>query len=226
MSEDKKLTEQESLQLITEMIRKAKGHYQESGTGPILWGTVIAIAGFTSFAELYWDFSIGFDIWWIVLFAFVPQIIISIRESREKKKVVPYGEDYLNAIWLVFGISVFMLTFYFNVIPGASAKLMASEHQELYVKNIQTGELKPQRPFVLSAQSLLLLLYAMPTLATGIVKRFKPMLFAGIICYGLFIISCFIGVTWDLLLNGIAGVINWLIPGLILRNRYKKRMSS
>ncbi|NCI45485.1 hypothetical protein [Sediminibacterium soli] len=224
MAEEKQMTEQESLQLITEMINKAKGHYQESGTGPILWGTVVGIAGLVSFAEHYWHFSIGFDIWWIVFLAFIPQIVISVREGKQKKTVA-YQEAYLNTIWLVFGISIFMLTFYFNVIPGASERLMAGDNQQVWIKNTATGELKQSRPFILSAQSLLLLLYAMPTLATGIAQRFKPMVIAGIVCYGMFILSCFLSSTWDLLLNGVAGILNWLIPGLILRARYLKGKS-
>jgi len=114
MEEEKKLTEQESLQLITEMIHKARSSFHESGTGSILWGTVVGIAGLTSFAEQYWHFNIGFDIWLIVLAAFIPQIIISIREGRNRK-VVAYEETFMNAIWLVFGISIFMLIFYLNI---------------------------------------------------------------------------------------------------------------
>lgn len=220
MTEEKKMSEQESLELITSMINKAKGQYHESGTGPILWGTVVGIAGLTSFAERYWNFRLGCDIWWIVLLAFIPQIVISIREGRQKKAVA-YSEAYLNSIWLVFGVSVFMLTFYFNVIPGASEHLMAAENESLWIKDLRTGELRQARPFVLSAQSLLLLLYAMPTLATGVAQKFRPMVIAGVLCYGFFIASCFLPNTYDLLLNGIAGICNWLIPGLILRNRYK-----
>jgi hypothetical protein len=221
MPEEKQMTEQESLQLITDMISKAKGHYHESGTGPILWGTVVGIAGLTSFAEKYWGFSIGFDIWWIVLAAFIPQIVISIREGKQKKSVA-HHEVYLNTIWLVYGISVFMLIFYINVIPQASYHLMESEGQHLLLQDIHTGSSSQIQPFVPSRQSLLLLLYAMPTLATGIAQKFRPMLVAGIICYIFFVISCFTGTTWDLLLNGLAGIINWLIPGLILRRRYLK----
>jgi hypothetical protein len=221
MPEEKKMTEQESLQLITEMISKAKGHYQESGTGPILWGTVVGIAGLTSFAERYWNFNIGFDIWWIVLAAFIPQIIISIREGKQKKSVA-YHEVYLNTIWLVYGISIFMLIFYLNVIPEASNQLLENDGQQLLLKDMHKGTASPIWPFVPSGQSLLLLIYAMPTLATGIAQKFRPMTIAGIICYLFFIISCFTGTTWDLLLNGLAGIINWLIPGLILRRRYLK----
>jgi thiamine transporter ThiT len=221
MPEEKQLTEQESLRLITEMINKAKNSYHERGTSSILWGIAVAIAGLISFAERYWDFSIGFDIWLIVLAAFIPQIFISIREGK-KRKAVSYQEQYLDAIWLVFGVSIFMLTFYLNVIPGVSDRFYAAEGTELLSKNLATGETKHFTPHTLSSSSLLLLLYAMPTLATGIAQKFKPMVIGGILCYCFFITSCFTSTAYDLLLNGLAGIVNWLIPGLILRNRYLK----
>lgn len=221
MSEEKQLTEQESLKLITEMIGKAKNTYHESGAGSMVWGTVVGIAGLVSFAQRYWDFSIGFDIWLIVLAAFIPQLVISIREGK-KRKSVSYEETYVDTIWLVFGISIFMLVFYMNVIPSVSDRLIAAEGGELLYKDLKTGAVKHYTPSVFSGNSLLLLLYAMPTLATGIGTKFTPMTVGGILCYVYFIISCFTPVMYDLLLNGIAGITNWLIPGLILWNRYKK----
>ena len=221
MAEDKELTEQESLQLITEMIHKAKSSFHDSGTGAILWGTVVGIAGLMSFAERYWNFSIGFDIWLIVLAAFIPQIIISIRERRNRK-VVAYEESSMNAIWLVFGISIFMFNIFANIVPGITDKILASEGQELLLQNLKTGETAHYIPSVISGYSLLLLLFAMPTLATGLARKFQPMITGGVLCYLYFIISCFTNTTYDLLLSGIAGITCWLIPGLVLRNRYLK----
>jgi formate-dependent nitrite reductase membrane component NrfD len=219
MAEEKKLTEEESLRLITEMIHTAKNSFRESGTDAILWGSAVAIAGLLSFAQRYWNFSIGFDIWLIVLAAFIPQIIISIRESK-KRKAVSHRDSYMDAIWLVFGLSIFMLTFYLNTVPGIAENLLRSEGKELWIKNMSTGAMEHYTPTPLSGYSLLLLLYAMPTLATGIADNFKPMIIGGILCYIYFIISCFTPATYDLLLNGLAGLTNWLIPGLIIRSAY------
>ncbi|MES2328483.1 MAG: hypothetical protein V4539_02705 [Bacteroidota bacterium] len=221
MEKDKKLTEQESLELITEMIHKVKNTYHESGTGAILWGTAVGIAGLMSFAQRQWNFSIGFDIWLIVLVAFIPQIYISIREGKNRK-VVSYQEAYMDAVWLVFGLSIFMLTFYLNVISGVTDNFMKQDDSELLLRNLTTGETRHYIPSVLSGYSLLLLLFAMPTLTTGIGQKFKPMIVGGILCYVYFIISCFTQTKYDLLMNGIAGITNWLIPGLILRDRYLK----
>ena len=189
---DQKLTEQESLQIITEMIQKVKPRLHTGGTSAILWGTAVAIAGLVSFAQLHWHFYIGFDIWLLVLAALIPQIFITLREKRGKK-VTNYQEDALNGIWTAYGIGIFALVFYLRVIPA-----------------------------VPSRGSLLLILYGIPTLATGIAMKFRPMLIGSILCYLFFIASCYLSAEFDWLFNGLAAIANWLIPGLILRHRQLK----
>ena len=211
--EEKQLTEKESLQLITEMIQKAKANIHERGTSAIMWGTVTGIAGLVSFFEKYFNFSIGFDIWLIVFAAIIPQIFISIRENKERK-VVTHTERAIDAIWIVYGISIGCLIFFINVVPGVSAKFFAAEHGEAALQHFPR--------YIFSAGSIFLILYAIPTLATGIISGFRPMLLGGIICYLFFVVSCYTSGTWDMLLMGLAGIINWLIPGFILRSRYLK----
>ena len=219
--EEQTLTERESLQIITEMIQKVKPNVHTNGISAILWGTVVGIAGLVSFAEMQWDFDIHFDIWWIVLAALVPQVFLTIRE-RKNRKVVGYQEAAINAVWLVYGISIFALLFYFNVVQGATEKLLAAGGKEWLVKDLHTGTVQHLHPFVLSQSSLLLILYAIPTLVTGIAVKFKPMLAGAILCYIFFIISCFTSAMYDYLLNGLAGIACWLIPGIILYRRSLK----
>ncbi len=222
MAEEKKLTEQESLQLITEMIHKVKSSFHESGTSAILWGSIIGFCGLFSFLQFQFQFSTGwFDVWLLTFIAILPQIIISIRETRQKR-ILTYEETAMNAIWLVFGISIFALTFYNNAVPKITESFYAKEGIELLQKNIATGEITTFHPFVLSISSVYLILYAVPTLATGLARKFKPMTFGGIICYLFFIISCFTTYKYDMLLHSLAGIFCWLIPGLILRRNYLK----
>jgi hypothetical protein len=221
MEEQPQLSEKESLDLIAKMIQKARGSFHENGTSAILWGSVVAIAGLVNFAEEYWHFYIGFDIWLIVLAALIPQIFISVKERRSRQ-AVPHDASFMNAIWLVYGISIFALLFYLNVIPRATDALLSKSGNELLIRNTDTGTVQHFTPYVFSHFSLLLILYAIPTLTTGIAMKFRPMLIGGILCYIFFIASCFTGTMWDMLLNAMAGIFNWLIPGLILRSRYLK----
>jgi hypothetical protein len=218
MEEEKPLSQQESLQLITEMIEKAKHHFHESGISAILWGSVVGIAGLVSFAEMHWNFYIGFDIWLLVLAAIIPQVFIGIKESRQRK-VVTHTEAAVDAAWLAYGISMFALIFYFNIVPNVTDKLLVQQGTQLLQAGAD-GSTKPFHYFIPSYGSLLLLLYAIPTLATGIAHQFSAMFWAAILCYVFFIISCFTSNAYDMLLNGLAGIFNWLIPGLIVRRTY------
>ncbi|MES2881509.1 MAG: hypothetical protein V4676_05125 [Bacteroidota bacterium] len=215
--EEKQISEQESLRLITEMINKAKTGFHESGSSAILWGSVIAFCGLISFAQLTWNFSVGFDVWLLTLFAFIPQAYITIAE-RKNKRVVSHIEQAMNAIWIVYAISIFALVFYFNTVPAATDKLLAAEGVSLS-KTTADGTTAAFKYLIPSSGSLLLLLYAIPTLATGIACKFKPMTIAAVLCYAFFIISCFVPTAYDMLLNGAAGIFNWLLPGIILRRR-------
>ena len=187
--EDKNISEQESLQIISEMIQKAKSGFHSNGISAILWGTTIAICGLLSFAQLYWNFRIGFDIWYLTILALIPQVIMSVRNSRNRK-VITYIESSLNAIWTVYVISIFALVFYLNVAGVVS-----------------------------HYNALFLLIYAIPTLATGFLCNYKPMIFGAILCYLFFVLACYTSLTYGLLLNGLAGIFNWLIPGIILRRK-------
>ena len=78
MLEEKKLTEQESLELISAMIQKVKNSYHDTGVGSLMWGTVVFIASFVSFLRYRYNFTIGFDIWLIFLLAIVTQVYLSL----------------------------------------------------------------------------------------------------------------------------------------------------
>lgn len=220
MENEKVLTGDESLQLITEMISKARRSYHENGSSAILWGSVVAVCGFVMFVELYFNFYIGFDIWLLTLAAFIPQIFISINERRNRQ-VISHTEAAMNNIWVVYAISMFALVFYFNVVPGITDRFLASEGTKVVVTK-PDGSASNFHYNVPSVGSLLILMYAIPTFATALAYKFKPMIYGSVLCYAFFILSCFTSSAFDMLLNGLAGIFNWLIPGLILRRRFKK----
>ncbi|HMP93461.1 MAG TPA: hypothetical protein PKD90_11350, partial [Phnomibacter sp.] len=100
---------------------------------------------------------------------------------------------------------------------------LAAEGITLYKHHRYQEVPTPFKPYVPSISSLLILIYGFPTMVTGIVLRFKPMIIGGAVCSLLFILSLFTNNTWDNLLNGLAGIFNWLIPGLILQRKYQRK---
>lgn len=110
-STEKNLSEKESLQLITEMIGKAKSSYHSNGTSAILWGAVIFFCSVFNFIQLQFDLPINFDIWWLMFIALIPQLIWVLR-NRKKKSFVSYEETSLSFVWWAFGAAILMMMFF------------------------------------------------------------------------------------------------------------------
>ncbi len=209
------MTEKESLELISKMINKAQNRYHDSGIGPILWGAVISICSLVTYFKIRYQFSLPFDIWLLTLVAIVPQIFIAIRENRINK-AKGYDDDILDTVWMVFGVSIFLLIF-------INANIAKTLQPVFEVYNSKSG-LPPSPNFSSFATSFFLLLYGIPTIITGTCRKMKPMLYGGVICWICCVISVFTNIEWDMLLTAIAAIAAWLIPGIIIRRQFKKSL--
>lgn len=185
---ENKLTENESLKLITEMIGKAKSSYHSNGTSAIMWGIVIFFCGLFDFFQKQFQFDIGFDIWLLMFLALIPQFYMMIKNAK-KKNFVSYEETTMSYVWWAFGVTILML-------------------------NLFNGYYTP-----LHSESLFLMLFGLPTFITGGMFRFKPMIYGGIICWVLFVISLFTDLKINMLLMALAALSAWVIPGIILRKK-------
>jgi len=112
---EKELTEKESLELITTMIKKAKNAFYDTGVSAIMWGAVIAFCALERLAELQFGYRLPFDIYLLTFVAIIPQVFISIREKKERT-VTSYDDVYMDYIWLAFGICIFLMIFIVNVL--------------------------------------------------------------------------------------------------------------
>ena len=97
------------------MIYKAKNSYHESGTSALLWGSIIMFCSAVSFANTFWRIGGLNAVWLLTFIALVPQIIISVRESKTQK-FKSHTDDAMAGIWISFGIGIFLFSFYTNVV--------------------------------------------------------------------------------------------------------------
>ena len=111
---EKQVTEKESLDLITQMINKAKDSCHSTGIAAIMWGMVIAVCSLVKLSEIQFGYRLPFDIYLLTLVAIIPQIYFSIKEKRERK-IKTYGDDFMDYLWLAFGICIFLLVIITNV---------------------------------------------------------------------------------------------------------------
>ena len=79
-------SEQESLQLITQMINKAKSDFVETGISALMWGSIVTFCALVQFASYYINIPWAGGVWMLTFFAVIPQIIISIRERKRSLK--------------------------------------------------------------------------------------------------------------------------------------------
>ena len=212
--EENKMTEKESLELISRMINKAKDSYHDSGIGPILWGCVITLCSLLTYFQIRFAFRLPFDIWLLTLIAIIPQIFIVAKEKKNNK-VRKYDDHIMDYVWTCFGISIFLLIF-------INANIVKQLNQ-VFQTYIDVKGIKPEFNYTSFSTSFFLLLYGIPTIITGSCRQMKPMLYGGIVCWICCIISVYTKIEWDMLLTAFSAICAWLVPGIILRTRYKKR---
>jgi hypothetical protein len=210
MQGDEKLTGEQSLEIIQQMIHQAKNTYHEKGIGPILWGSVITFCSLMTFAQIHYHFKIPFDIWWLTFVAILPQIIIVNREKK-LRKIRTHMDTVMDYVWTCFGFSIFILIF----INGNVLNNLAPITQ--YYKE----HVAPVSGFRSFQTSYFLLLYGIPTIITGGITNLKPMLYGGILCWILAVVTVYTNTEIDMLLTALAATCAWLIPGIILWRKMK-----
>lgn len=193
MTEDKILSEKESLALISSMINKARNNFNESGIIYLIYGWVIFICSLVQFIALYYFKNP--DVYYIWYLTWLPVIyhVIYLRKKRASEKTRTYTDEIIGYIWLVFIISISLLIFL-----------------QLYLQSAATINLT------------ILVLYGMPTFLSGVILKSRALKIGGVFCWLLAILSVFIYPEFQSLLIALAVVFAWIIPGYILKENLKK----
>lgn len=186
--EDEKLTTEESLNIITEMINKAKGNVKENSVYFLLWGVVITIANLGMFTLIQLDYSRPYLVWLIALPAWGLTIYTGYRQGKRARST-SHLDRITVWLWFSFGIIIFTLVGFGKLI---------------------NYQLNP----------VILLLSAVPTVVSGVIIKFRPLIIGGIV-FWLMGIACFlVGGPWQFLIGAFAVTVGYLVPGFMLK--YKK----
>lgn len=202
--EEKKFTEKESLELISQMIQATrKNLVKGQGNYFIIYGYTAAILSIIIYTLLYMTHT---PWWWAGWFLmFLPVIILSFKEKRNTPTVITYTDSMVNKVWQVMGAS-FLLTML--VILALSFIVGKCD-------------------FMLMLP--LCLLYAsIGTAITGLVIREKCLLYTPLVGFVLAIymlmsytINNSAAILWNLYF-GLSFVGMMIIPGHILNNKSEK----
>lgn len=193
MNQTEKFSAVESLALIESMINKAQNKYSENGTLYLLWGWIVFICSILHYGLLTFT-QLGKSaslVWLLTLFAMAYQIYY-ISKKQRKATVKNYTDEIIGYVWMVFGICMGLVSF--------------------IISQLGTWQL---------LYAFILLFYGMPTFLTGAIMRFKPLKIGGLICWALAVCSVFVQ-SREIILLLIPAVLGaWIIPGYLLRAKFK-----
>lgn len=183
----------DSLQLIESMINKAKNSFSENGHLYLIWGWMVLFCSIGHFVLLHFHVVQQPEMVWMLTWAALLYQLFYLVRKEKKAKVRTYTDEIIGFVWMVFGIC-----------GGISSFILAGDDQwqKLY--------------------SIVLMLYGIPTFLSGAIMRFTPLKVGGICCWGLSILSVWVKDDSILLLLALAVVLAWIIPGYLLRKKYKR----
>ena len=191
---DQQFNEHTSLQLIESMINKAKNNFSESGTLYLLWGIVIFICSMVQFiATYFYNNADVYYVWFLTWLVVIYQVVFLSKKAKTKR-VKTYTDDILKYVWICFAILLFLFIFI----------------------------LQYQKSF-LSINPAILVVYGMPTFLSGIILKFRPLVLGGISCWLLAIGSILTPGQFQSLFICAAVLLAWIIPGLLLRKKFKNQ---
>ncbi|HVX24911.1 MAG TPA: hypothetical protein VHB70_01115 [Parafilimonas sp.] len=189
---------QQSLQLIESMINRAKDKFAEDGSMYLIWGWLVFICSLLQFTLMhFFQYPYHYIVWLATIPVFIYQSFYSAKKTKQQN-VVTYTDRIVGFVWITFSVEIILLGFIIGMLT--------------------TGE------YYTHIIHILLAVYGMPVFLTGVIVRFKPLIFGGIACWVLCIISTFIKIyDYQFLLIPVAMLVAWIIPGYMLRAKYKQQ---
>ena len=86
-SENQILTTQQSLDIITKMIRQAHGNVKKNSVYLILWGLVVTLANLGMFVLMWMEYPMPYLVWLITVPAWILSIYISYRHGKNARSL-------------------------------------------------------------------------------------------------------------------------------------------
>ena len=193
--EDKVLTEKESLDLISQMIRNTRSRLEDnSGIPFLIWGYTTVIV-----AVIVWSLvtTSGNYLWhwlWfaIPVFGGTLWLLHNKKQLNNRSRVIMFVDRASSHVWMVFGIASFMISIisFLTYIP---------------------------------ILFIVLLTMGMATAITGLIIRFKPIIFSGFIGILFSPLCVIVRDTSSILIFAAIFVLMMVIPGHMLNYTAKRR---
>lgn len=191
--QDKKLTHEESLQVIQGMIELTKNKMNDTGFHFLLWGILVILASLAQYFMLN-DGATSESNWvWVVMTAIGIPIGV-IYEYRRRKQASAQGkfDKLYGSLWLGFGITLFASIFVslsYGINPIAS----------------------------------ILSLVGLATFVSGAIYRFSPLIAGAVIFWLAAVYCPQLSYKNQLLLYALAIFLGYIVPGILLWQKSQMR---
>ncbi len=190
------LTPDESFNIINKAISNFKMNYKESGKTFLLWGWILTLACFSHFIVLK---------------------ILQSKEAHELMGLISLGN------WVVFSLIGFIILFFMERKINKDKKVYS--YLESYIKKlwIVTAVSFFIAAFIcikleIAPPPIMMLIAGIATTTSGLLIKFKPLIFGGIAFFIFSIATTFVTNENLLLVTGAAIICGYLIPGYLLKS--------
>lgn len=189
------ITQEESLELIREMVSLSRHKLSESGFHFLLWGILVGTAALVQYALIAAGFGPESNWVWVVMpLIGVPAAVIYEYRRQRAARVKTKFDGIYASVWTGFGIALFL------IIPISII--------------MQANPI----PFIL-------VLVGLATFVSGAVVRFRPLSIGAGVFWLTAVLSLWLGDADLLLAYAGAVFLGYVIPGLLLRKRFKAEQS-
>lgn len=193
--EDKVLTEKESLDLISQMIRNTRSRLEDnSGIPFLIWGyTTVIVAVIVWFLVTTSGNYLWHWLWFAIpVFGGTLWLLHNKKQLNNRSRVITFVDRAISHVWMVFGIASFMISIisFLTYIP---------------------------------ILFIVLLTMGMATAITGLMIRFKPIIFSGFIGILFSPLCVIVRDTSSILIFAAIFVLMMVIPGHMLNYTAKRR---
>jgi hypothetical protein len=107
-NESDNLSAQQSLDIITTMIREAQGNVRQNGFHFLLWGWVVATADIGMYILTKLEYPRPYIVWAITIPAWVISLWVGFRQGRSERKTT-HLDTISGWLWVCFGVCIFTL---------------------------------------------------------------------------------------------------------------------
>lgn len=189
---DKELSPQESLRLITSMIESTKSSISDKSHFFLIWGYATFIGSITQFYLLAVLHSTYHPLAWLITPFALALHVIFIFKDKKRATVRTFISEATGYVWFIIMCAYLIFFFVFSKIGWQFCF-----------------------PFYI-------MLYGIGTYITGKLLKFKPLFVGGIICLLLAGLTPYLKYELQILLSAFSILISYIIPGHLLRSQYRR----